>query len=173
MPAARKLSKNKKACLNIDPDWLTGFATGESNFFIAVQKAKTNSGISTSLRFSVAQHTRDILLLENFIKYFGGGFVVSYTKRSVCEFVVAKIDLILNCIIPFFDKHPILGSKHLIYLDFKCAANILKYKEHLNKNGVGLEEILQLKKRITSLYSAKAINKHSVEEGTDKSDQKR
>ena len=173
LPAARKLTKNKKAFLNIDPDWLAGFATGESNLFIAVQKAKTNSGISTSLRFSVAQHTRDILLLESFIKYFGGGFVVSYTKRSVCEFVVAKIDLILNCIIPFFDKHPILGSKHLIYLDFKRAANIIKHKEHLNPNGVGLEEILQLKKRITSLYSEKAINNHSVEEGTDKSDQKR
>lgn len=53
------------------------------------------------------------------------------------------------------------------------AKNIIKHKEDLNPNGVGLEEILQLKKRITSLYSAKAINNHSVEEGTDKSDQKR
>ena len=28
-----------------------GFSTGESNFFIAVQKSKTKSGLSTSLRF--------------------------------------------------------------------------------------------------------------------------
>jgi len=158
---------------NIHPDWLAGFATGESNFFIAVQKAKTNSGISTSLRFSIAQHSRDLLLLESFINFFGGGFVVNYTKRSVCEFVVAKIDLILKHIIPFFDKHPILGSKHLNYLDFKSAAYIIKNKEHLNADGVGLEQILQLKKRITSLYSNKAINNHSVEEGTEKFDQKR
>ena len=166
-------TKNNISYSNIHPDWLAGFATGESNFFIAVQKAKTNSGISTSLRFSIAQHSRDLLLLESFINLFGGGFVVNYTKRPVCEFVVAKIDLILKYIIPFLDKHPILGSKHLNYLDFKSAAYIIKNKEHLNADGVGLEHILQLKKRITSLYSNKAINNHSVEQGTEKFDQKR
>ena len=72
-------------------------------------------------------------------------FVVNYTKRPVCEFVVAKIDLILKYIIPFFffvffyfycikikkkqkHKHPILGSKHLNYLDFKSASYIIKNK---------------------------------------------
>jgi NADH:ubiquinone oxidoreductase subunit K len=165
--------KNNISYVNIHPDWLAGFATGESNFFIAVQKAKTNSGISTSLRFSIAQHSRDLLLLQSFINFFGGGFVVNSTKRPICEFVVAKFDIILNYIIPFFDKHPILGSKHLIYLDFKSAAYIIKNKEHLNKDGVGLNQILQLKKRITSLYSNKAINNHSVEEGTEMFDQKR
>lgn len=144
------------------------------NFFIAVQKAKTNSGISTSLRFSIAQHSRDLLLLESFINLFGGGFVMNYTKlgsATICEFVVAKIDLILNYVIPFFEKHPILGSKHLIYLDFKSAAYIIKNKEHLNADKVGLNEVLQLKRRITSLYSNKAINNHSVEEGTEIFDQ--
>jgi hypothetical protein len=32
----------------------------------------------------------------------------------------------------------------------------------LNKDGLGLKEILQLKGRITSLYSNKAMNNHSV-----------
>ena len=97
-------TKNNISYSKIDPDWLAGFATGESNFFIAVQKAKTNSGISTSLRFSIAQHSRDLLLLESFINLFEGGFVVNYTKRPICEFVVAKMDLILNYVIPFFWK---------------------------------------------------------------------
>ena len=92
---------------------------------------------------------------------------MDYTKRSICEFVVAKIDLILNYVIPFFEKHPILGSKHLIYLDFKSAAYIIKNKEHLIADKVSLNQVLQLKKRITSLYSNKAINNHSVEEGTE------
>jgi len=166
-------TNSNKAYTNIHPDWLAGFATGESNFFIAVQKAKTKSGISTSLRFSIAQHSRDLLLLESFVKFFGGGFVVNYTKRPICEFVVAKIDLLLKFIIPFLDKHPILGSKHLNYLDFKSAAYIIQKKEHLNADGLGLEQILQLKKRITSLYSNQAINNHSVEGGTDKLDPKR
>ena len=75
-------TKNNISYSNIHPDWLAGFATGESNFFIAVQKAKTNSGISTSLRFSIAQHSRDLLLLESFINYFGGGFCSELYKTS-------------------------------------------------------------------------------------------
>ena len=70
-------------------------------------------------------------------------------------------------------KHPILGSKHLNFLDFKSAAYIIKNKEHLNEDGLGLDEILQLKRRITSLYSNKAMNNHSVVDGTEKLDQKR
>jgi len=98
---------------------------------------------------------------------------MNYKKRSVCEYIVTKIDHIVEHIIPFFDKHPILGSKHLNFWDFKSAAYIIKNKEHLNKNGLGLEKILQLKRRITSLYSDKAMNNHSVVDGTEKFDQKR
>ena len=53
---------------NLHPDWVAGFCTGESNFFIATQKSK--SGLYVSLRFSVAQHSRDLLLLESFANFF-------------------------------------------------------------------------------------------------------
>jgi len=140
---------------------MAGFSTGESNFFITVQKSKTKSGLATSLRFSIAQHSRDLLLLESFVNFFGCGYVAKYKNRSVYEFIVTKIDHIVDHIIPFFEKHPIVGSKHLNFLDFKSAASIIKNKEHLNEDGVGLEKILQLKNRITSLYKNKAINNHS------------
>ena len=89
--------------------WIAGFSTGESNFFIAVQNSKTKRGISTSLRFSIAQHLRDVSLLESFIDFFECGYVVRYETRLICEFVVTKIDDIVNHIIPFFDKHKIVG----------------------------------------------------------------
>lgn len=47
------------------PSWVAGFATGESNFYIGVQKSKTKSGLTISLRFSISQHSRDLLLLES------------------------------------------------------------------------------------------------------------
>lgn len=62
--------------------------------------------------------------------------------------------------IPFFEKQPILGSKYLIYLDFNSAAEIIKNKEHLNPDGLGLEKILQLKNRMTTNYKSKTINNH-------------
>lgn len=132
---------------------MAGFSTGESNFFIAdasQKKSKTKSGLSISLHFSIAQHSRDLLLLESFVNLFAGGLVVNYKKRPLCEFLVTKMDLIVEHIIPFLDKHHILGSKHLDFLYSKSAGCILKNKEHLNENGIGLEQILQKKKIITT-----------------------
>lgn len=54
---------------NLHPEWVAGFSTGESNFFIAVQKSNTNSGLSVSLRFLIVQHSRDLLLLESFVNF--------------------------------------------------------------------------------------------------------
>lgn len=50
---------------------------------------------------------------------------------------------------------------HLNYLDFKSAALIIKNKEHLNSDGIGLEKVIQLKKKITSFYKNKTVNNHS------------
>ena len=111
---------------------MAGFCTGESNFFITVQKSKTKSGLTTSLRFSISQHSKDLLLLESFVDFFNCGYVANYKNRLICEFIVTKIDHIIEHIIPFFEEHPILGSKYLNYLDFNSAAKIIIHKEHLN-----------------------------------------
>ena len=58
------------------PSRLAGFATGESNFFfITVQKSKSKSGLTISLRFSISQHSKDVLFLETLVNYFGCGYV--------------------------------------------------------------------------------------------------
>jgi NADH:ubiquinone oxidoreductase subunit K len=160
-------NENNKLYNNLHPKWIAGFSTGESNFFINVQKSKAKSGLTNSLRFTIAQHSKDLLLLESLVNFFGAGYVIKYKKRLLCEFIITKIDIIVEHLIPFFEKHPILGSKHLNFIDFKSAAFIIKNKEHLNEDGIGLEHILQLKKRITSRYKNKAIN-HSFVAGTEK-----
>jgi hypothetical protein len=133
----------------------------ESNFFITVQKSKSKSGLTIALRFSISQHSRDVYLLESLVDYLGCGYVIKYEKRSVpagSEFIVTKIDHIVEHIIPFFEKHPIVGSKHLNYLKFKNAAIIIKNKEHLNPDRKGLEQLLILKKN---------MNKYSEEAGKE------
>lgn len=140
VPVVRLISLIKK---RIENSWLSGFATGESNFFIVTQKSKMNDSITVSLRFSISQHKRDVLLLENFFNFYNCGYIVKYEKRSVCEFIVTRIDDIVEHIIPFFNKYPVVGSKYLNYLNFKEAAFITKNKEHLNPKG--LKKILLLK----------------------------
>lgn len=141
-------------------EWMAGFSTGESNFFITVQKSKTKSGIATSLRFSIAQDLRDVSLLESFVDFFGCGYVAKYKNRLVCEYIVTKIDDIVNHIIPFFDNYKIRGSKHSNFLDFKSAALIIKNKEHLKQDGIGLNKILLLKKNITDTNESKNNHGH-------------
>ena len=150
---------------NLLPEWVAGFSTGESNFFIAVQKSKSKSGLTVWLRFSIGQHSRDLLLLESLVNFFGCGYVTKYKKRAICEFIVTKIDHVILHIIPFFEKYPIIGSKNFNYLDFKSAANIIKNKEPLNSKG--LEQILQLKISSSLINKDKAINNHRDETGNE------
>ena len=123
---------------NICSEWIAGFSSGESNFYITI------SGNKVWLRFSVAQDSKDLLLLNNLVKIFNCGYVAQYKNREVCEFIVTKIDDIIVHIIPFFEKSQIKGTKYNDYLKFKEAAVLLKNKEHLTEKG--LNKIIDLKK---------------------------
>lgn len=128
-PETMPIVKEANYIKDIPQEWMAGFSTGESNFFITIQNSKTKSGIAASLRFSIAQDSRDLSLLESFENFFGCGYVAKYQNRTVCEFIVTKIDHIVNNIIPFFDEHSIRGSKYPDFLNFKSAALIIKNKE--------------------------------------------
>ena len=91
---------------------------------------------------------------------------MSYKNRSLCEYIITKIDLVMEKVIPFFNKYPhlsrrawVIGSKHLDFLDFENAAHIIKNKEHLKKEG--LEKILSLKKGITLRKINNVTNNHN------------
>ena len=99
--------------------------------------------LSASLRFSIAQDSRDLLLLRSLVEFFNCGYVTQYKNRKVCEFVTTKIKDIINYIIPFFDKYEIKGSKYNDYIKFKEAAFMIKNKEHLTEEG--LTKIINLK----------------------------
>src|SRR6267378_436958 len=134
-------------------------------------KASINLGLSNELKEAfpetipverevknitvIPQDSIDLSLLESFVNFFECGYVAKYKNRSVCEFIVTKIDHVVNNIIPFFDKHSIRGSKYSDFLNFKSAALIIKNKEHLKEDG--LNQILQLKNQITGL---KTKNNH-------------
>src|SRR5437763_846926 len=70
-----------------DPNWVSGFVSGESNFFINISKSKTHKlGNSVRLRFSISQHSRDTMLLRSLIDYFGCGNIHLYSSRDVVNF---------------------------------------------------------------------------------------
>lgn len=128
-----------------EAQWLAGFITGEGCFLVDTYKAKTKTGVGVTLRFKVAQHNRDLDLLKSFIAYFDCGSVQK-SGDSVVEFCVAKFENLILKIIPFIEKHPVLGSKALDFSDFKKVADLMKDKAHFSKTG--LEKILAVKSQM-------------------------
>ena len=124
---------------NLPSNWVAGFSAGvrSPNFFITI------SGNKVWLRFSIAQDSRDILLLKSLVEFFNCGYIAQYKNRKVCEFIVTKINDIIIYIIPFFEKYKIEGSKYKDYVNFKEAATLVKNKEHLTEKG--LNKIIELK----------------------------
>jgi hypothetical protein len=76
--------------------------------------------------------------MELIIKYFKSGKIDKSSKNSVISLSVNKISDINNIIIPFFDKHPILGIKQLDYLDFWKVAKLINEGSHTTIEGLDL-----------------------------------
>ena len=64
------------SCINnLTPEWVAGFCTGESNFSIFI------TGKYASVRFSVSQDVRDLILLNNIGFYLNCG-KINKSKKS-------------------------------------------------------------------------------------------
>ena len=65
----------------IDPEWIVGFVDGEGHFSIITVEKRSTMGSELSsdykvwLHFQITQHTRDTLLMERIVTYFGCGSV--------------------------------------------------------------------------------------------------
>mgnify|MGYP003918723701 CR=1 FL=1 len=99
-------------------------------------------GVQVQLVFQLTQHTRDITLMESLINYLDCGLVFNQTETAVV-FKVRKFSDLIEKIIPFFVKYPILGVKSKDFEDFCKVAELMQNKEHLTAEG--LEEIQKIK----------------------------
>jgi hypothetical protein len=107
--------------------WFTGFADGESNFYIAIQKTVI------SFRFGIKLHIDDKEALE-FIKYrLNCGNIFTHPDLRSASFELNNISDIKTILIPLFDKFPLNGVKYLDYLAFKKAIDI-KFDESISKS---------------------------------------
>ena len=131
-----------------DPFWVAGFISGDGSFYLSIRSQISptsttgNILISVSLIFGVTLHIRDKEVIQALASYFTflncKGFdsltvkpyTISITKHSV-SLHIRRFSEIVNVVIPFFDKHHILGVKSLDFADFKKVAEIVQNKGHL------------------------------------------
>jgi len=121
-----------------DFNWISGFVSGEGNFFVDIFKSSSNKiGYQVKLRFSVTQHNRDKELLELIASYLGAGIVNIHSENAYVLKITKLVDLTTK-IIPLFDKYSIQGVKFLDFLDFCEVAKIMSEGKHLTTEGLYL-----------------------------------
>ena len=131
-----------------DPQWLSGFASGEGCLLIRIKKSNTHKlGFLVELVFQINQHIRDKELILNLVKYLNCGVVYKHSDNAVV-FRVSKLSDLTQKIIPFFLMNPILGVKSKDFYDFCIVANIMKEKGHLTTEG--LHQIRKIKDGINT-----------------------
>lgn len=69
----------------------------------------------------MTQHRRDHDLVNSFVHFFGCGKINQDSRGQAVYYVVQRLSDLTEKIIPFFDKHPLLGIKVKDFDDFKCA----------------------------------------------------
>jgi len=137
------------------PEWLAGFTTGEGCFFVNVHKSSTTkTGFQIRLLFDLVQHSRDNELIRSFIEYFKCGIFYSPKGSMAGRFQVSNFSDIVDKILPFFQKHKIMGEKGKDFSDFCEAAELMKAKKHLTKEGS--DQIKKIKKGMNQ--GRKSIN---------------
>ena len=134
---------------NLDPQWVSGFVSGEGCFTIGIKKeSKAILGETSWLRFMLTQHNRDTDLIKSFVNFFKCDKIneASLKRGDAVYFTVQNLSDLINIIIPFFDKYPIRGVKVKDFKDLKRVAELMSYKKHLTKKpGVFFDQILKIK----------------------------
>jgi hypothetical protein len=129
-------------------NWLAGFASGDGCFLIKIVKSSSHKA-RVQLRFTITQHSREAELLKSLVNYLGCGVYYPRSGQNAGDFIVERYSCIIEKIIPFFEKYPIMGVKALDYANFKTAVEIMQNKGHLTQPG--LEEICKIKAEMNTL----------------------
>lgn len=132
--------KGKRKLLNY---YLAGFADGESSFSVAIIKHPAQKfGWMINPCFQVYQHKSHREILELFKFVFQTGSI--YRKSGIHPVLNFSIDSRRNLIekvIPFFDKYPLITKKET-YITFRKIVISMEKKEHLSEDG--FREIVNL-----------------------------
>lgn len=103
----------------INPFWMSGFVAAEGSFYLLLR----NSGQFVNT-FSITQDHRDLQLFEKFSEFFNCGKNYHRPNSSRCDFVVQTRPHIIEIIIPFFNKYPLVNIKTLDFEDFSKALSL-------------------------------------------------
>ena len=143
---SKSILKNYSSTSDCNPWWITGLTEGKGNFSIDITKTtKAKLGKRVQASFNITQRDYNRVILDKCQKYFLVGHVRTNNKSSgMMIYRIRDLQHLLTIVIPFFEKYPLQGVKHLDYQDWARVVRIMETGGHLTKDG--LENIIDIKK---------------------------
>jgi LAGLIDADG endonuclease len=124
--------------------YIAGYVDGEGSFSIAVQRNPScRLGLQLVPEFHVSQNGDRAQVLELIRECLGCGYIKPNSKRDrALVFVVRNRKALLESVIPFFERVPLLSSKRGDFEKFARIVRAMARGRHLTADGFG--ELLDL-----------------------------
>ena len=128
--------------MRLEAQWIVGFVDGEGCFHVGIAKHPgMRTGYQVLPEFTVVQHERDVQVLHALKAYFGCG-VVRRNHGGRMAYRVRDRRHLLECIVPFFMRHPLKTRKRVEFQRFRRVLLQMERGAHLTEEG--LEEIRRI-----------------------------
>ncbi len=127
--------------------YLSGFADGEGTFSVGVtRRPDLRFGFQLVPEFRVSQNSERATVLEVFRERLGCGRIVTNDRNRISDralvLVVRKRRDLLERVIPFFVRNPILSEKRWSFEIFATIVSAMAAGQHQTRPG--FEELVQL-----------------------------
>lgn len=124
----------------VQDSYFSGFTDGEGCFYVGIVPSKnTKNGWQVITEFHVSQNPSGRIVLEQFRKRLGCGYIkpnhkASGDDKSLVLVVKDKKDL-MKAVIPFFSESPLLSRKQEAFMIFKEILGLISEGKHLTDEG--------------------------------------
>ncbi|MBI4253050.1 LAGLIDADG family homing endonuclease [Candidatus Uhrbacteria bacterium] len=123
--------------MELNPWYVSGFVDGEGSFLVSFSiRKKFLLGVETRPSFTISQHQRSKVVLDDLKDFFGCGTIRFNIHDGTYKYEVRNINDLCEKIIPHFEQYPLRSSK---YHDFETwrsiCANVLK-RQHRTSDGL-------------------------------------
>ncbi len=131
----------------LHPWYISGFVEGEGSFHVALYKdPHMRTGIKVIPEFHINQSYLRLITLLMIQKFFKCGYIKENhrsNKKDVTRvYVIRNRKDLLEKIVPFFMKYPLLSEKQNSFLKFKQILEMIQNGEHRKK--FGMRKIISL-----------------------------
>ncbi len=115
--------------------YLSGYADGEGSFCVSFSpRSKLKTHIEVRPSFSVSQNGDRREVLDLFCDYFQCGTVRRNPSDKTYKYEIRNLDILIEKIIPHFERYPMLSSKQRDFEKFKLICGWMKKKKHVNSS---------------------------------------